>query len=280
MNIKTHKNIILFGNRNGLIVFGVLLVFLKKIYDFKLSIRPFGGGWVNYRNYNVIVIYLLRYVFKKCDFLYFQTKAESKYFKGLNSNTRHLPNGRVFTEAIINEKIKSKNLKLAYIGRITKSKGIGIIIELSKMIKKDDNIEIDVYGSIDYGSYAEEDLNGNHISYRGVLPYNEVMHTVNKYDYLLLPTLFKGEGYPGIILEALIQGVPVITSDLNEIKEIVNDGYNGFIRKPDPDEYYFCLKNHSKDKHHLMKHNAKVSSRSFDIKLIGNKFIADQNSLV
>jgi glycosyltransferase involved in cell wall biosynthesis len=41
--------------------------------------------------------------------------------------------------------------------------------------------------------------------------------------------MWKGEGFPGVILDAYIAGLPVIASDWNMNTEIVEEGINGFI---------------------------------------------------
>lgn len=55
----------------------------------------------------------------------------------------------------------------------------------------------------------------------------DVVNVLKKYDIMLLPTWFKGEGYPGIIIEALSLGMPVISTEWISIPEIIEDGFNG-----------------------------------------------------
>ncbi len=49
------------------------------------------------------------------------------------------------------------------------------------------------------------------------------MRTLSKYDEVLLPTYYPGEGYPGIIIEAYSVGIPVITTKWKSIPEIADD---------------------------------------------------------
>ena len=52
------------------------------------------------------------------------------------------------------------------------------------------------------------------------------------YDVMLFPTFWSGEGFPGIIIDAYISGLPVIASNWNLNKDIVVDGETGYIIPP------------------------------------------------
>ncbi len=57
----------------------------------------------------------------------------------------------------------------------------------------------------------------------------EVQKKLASYDFVLLPTFYSGEGYPGIIIEAFSVGLPVIATNLDGITEIVNHNKNGLL---------------------------------------------------
>ena len=52
-------------------------------------------------------------------------------------------------------------------------------------------------------------------------------------DVLILPTKWGTEGYPGVIIEAYGVGVPVISTPMGAIPEIVEDGKTGFFTPVD-----------------------------------------------
>jgi glycosyltransferase involved in cell wall biosynthesis len=65
---------------------------------------------------------------------------------------------------------------------------------------------------------------------------------------MLFPTTWKGEGFPGVIIDAFIAGLPVIASNWNMNNEIIVDGVNGFIFEPNNclalvEKMIFCLQN-------------------------------------
>lgn len=66
-------------------------------------------------------------------------------------------------------------------------------------------------------------------TYRGVLQPNEVISTLQKYDALIFPSHYDGEGCPGILVEALSASLPIIASDWKYNSEFVKNGINGFL---------------------------------------------------
>jgi glycosyltransferase involved in cell wall biosynthesis len=51
-------------------------------------------------------------------------------------------------------------------------------------------------------------------------------------DVFLMPTFYKNEGHPYVVLEAMSAGLPVVSTAAGCIPETVIDGVNGFIVKP------------------------------------------------
>ena len=66
-------------------------------------------------------------------------------------------------------------------------------------------------------------------NYKGVLQPEEVLTTLRKYDVLIFPTHYEGEGCPGILVEALSVGLPIIASNWKYNEEFVENGVNGFL---------------------------------------------------
>lgn len=66
-------------------------------------------------------------------------------------------------------------------------------------------------------------------NYMGVLNPNDVIPTLQNYDALIFPSHYDGEGCPGILVEALLAGVPIIASKWKYSGEFVCDGVNGYL---------------------------------------------------
>lgn len=127
------------------------------------------------------------------------------------------------------------HIKLVFMARIRADKGCNIIFEALDHIQEIDNISIDFYGkiNIDYESEFKSKIEMySNVRYCGIVQPSEVFDTISKYDCLLLPTFYNGEGFPGTIVEAYMAGVPVIVSNWKDLASFVDDGNNGFVIPP------------------------------------------------
>jgi glycosyltransferase involved in cell wall biosynthesis len=116
------------------------------------------------------------------------------------------------------------------VGRISKSKGIGEILEAIAFLKaKDFNFHVTFYGPVE-DIFALESSNS---SYGGILDIqansNEVYASLSTYNVMLFPTYWQGEGFPGVIIDAFIAGLPIIATDWNMNKELIKEGVNGYL---------------------------------------------------
>jgi len=60
---------------------------------------------------------------------------------------------------------------------------------------------------------------------------NEPNYIFERLDITVLPSLYK-EGLPNVLLESMAMGVPVISSNIGGVPEIVFDGETGYVVKP------------------------------------------------
>ncbi len=216
---------------------GPIVWFLCRLFGKKCIFRKFGGVFdKDYERKSGIVRWLTRKTILNMDLLLFETRALVDYFSRLTTkpvvwypNSRPLPtkeNGRVKDTAV-----SDHPPRFIFLGHVKRTKGIQEIIDAAAQI--DEPVNIDIYGPIhdpdleDIASFAD--------CYKGVIPSQQVAATLQAYDVLLLPTYHKGEGYPGVILEAYCNGLPVITTEWNAIPEIVDDCSGILIQPKDTD---------------------------------------------
>lgn len=138
---------------------------------------------------------------------------------------------------------EDNKLKLVFMARIIKMKGLDLIFDLGdKIIDKglQNQITIDFFGPQQNDDGDVEYFNTNIVKYPfmkyyGPLEPTDIYPTLEKYDAMLLPTHFFTEGLPGSILDAYISGIPVIVTKWKHATEFVDDGNTGIIIPFDDD---------------------------------------------
>jgi glycosyltransferase involved in cell wall biosynthesis len=112
------------------------------------------------------------------------------------------------------------------------TKGIAEIVEASRILLPR-RFAVDVYGAFQDG-ITQSWFADSPVKYCGPIGNEEVIKTLMRYDVLLLPTYYEGEGYPGAILEAYCAGLPVISTRWGGIPEIVSAETGILIEPRDP----------------------------------------------
>jgi glycosyltransferase involved in cell wall biosynthesis len=130
--------------------------------------------------------------------------------------------------------IKRRNprVKVLFIGRIGRRKGAYDLIEAVKKIRFL-NFSLDLVGDGEGDKIRNiagvENLTGIVKVYDWV-SHKDVGKLYDKADILVLPSY--AEGLPMSILEAIGKGLPVISTNVGGIPEMIIDGRNGFIVEP------------------------------------------------
>ena len=129
--------------------------------------------------------------------------------------------------------------KFVFLSRILPAKGCDYIIKAVRILNQHyaNLYVVDFYGPIDE-NYKEVFLSeiGDipNVTYKGFLDLrcSENYDTLSKYDVMLFPTYWEGEGFPGIVIDAYIAGLPIIATDWNLNKDIVRAGLTGLLIPP------------------------------------------------
>ena len=154
-------------------------------------------------------------------------------------NVFQLPNFKPITyypniKERINEWKKeiTRPLRFVFLSRIMKEKGCDDIIEAARRLNATgfkDKYTIDFYGKIaetyktDFFQKLEPLQN---VNYRGFLNLqNEKGYDkLSQYDLMLFPTYWKGEGFAGVFIDALISGIPMIVTDWAHNRQFMTEG--------------------------------------------------------
>ena len=118
---------------------------------------------------------------------------------------------------------RAGELRAVWLSRITAKKNLLGTLDILSGVGH--SVLLDVYGPIDDEAYWRE-CRGRiealprkiSVTYRGPLPYPEVLPTLARYDLFLFPSF--GENFGHVILEALAAGCPVLTSDETAFRDL------------------------------------------------------------
>jgi len=123
--------------------------------------------------------------------------------------------------------------KFVFFSRVHPDKGCQEIINCVKRLNDlGYKFIVDFFGALDkdYQDFPSRIADVPNISYKGFLDVkkNSGYDTLAAYDVLLFPTYWMGEGFPGVVIDAYIAGLPIISSDWNCNEEVV-DAETGII---------------------------------------------------
>ena len=149
-------------------------------------------------------------------------------------NVKVVPNFKNFPNLDIKDRFdQNEKFRFVFVGRISSAKGINEILEAVQILNSSNvEFEIDFYGPVE----ERFEFNNKNTKYCGFLDFqndSEKSYLIlTEYNCMLFPTYWMGEGFPGVIIDSLIAGLPVIASDWNMNKEIIQDEINGYLIKP------------------------------------------------
>ena len=258
-----HIIIVLFRCKN--VVLAISQQSLEKVYTFislfnfflkrRLHYIVIGGDLVELINKRTILIKKLGTINQ----IYVETETMAKGLKNLGlQNVVVLYNTKKVEP--ISEIISSsdKPYKLCTFSRVIEEKGILDAISVVGKINQeigDKYCILDIFGPI--GKEFEKVFrravyeNSEFVTYKGVVPLEECVSVLKSYYLLLFPTKFKGEGFPGMLIDSYAAGVPIISSNWKYSTDLIDIGKTGFVfESGNMDEFkkilINALRNHKK----------------------------------
>lgn len=196
---------------------------------------------------------------------------EFKYWKVLDEKIELLPYSIEDLSVKCKKKEKTSVIKFLYVGRLSKLKGVDLIIKANKIL----NVQGYDFKIIFIGKNIDDfKLNEPNLEYEGVVPSTVIFNYYCNADVLIMPSLYDGWG--AVISEATSLGLPVIGSNkAGASHHLIQNNFNGFIINPNIDELVekmrFFLDNPSIIK--LWRENSKISFNEFSVSNNVKKFI-------
>jgi glycosyltransferase involved in cell wall biosynthesis len=149
-------------------------------------------------------------------------------------NTYYVPGYR---PALPNTTFTQQNrgkFRALFLSQIFREKGPLVLLEALRILALEDgaSLECDFYGPVlneDRREFLAQLEATPGARYCGIVQVGTTSRLMAQYNVLAFPTRFIGEGHPGVIIEAMQAGIPVISTQHRSIPELITDGENGFL---------------------------------------------------
>jgi len=173
-----------------------------------------------------------KFILKNSNIILPHTEYEKKMLSkiGADMNKMNLLPNIVDISIFKPEKIKNKKRKektVLYVSHIMESKGYDKVIEFAKH-----NPEVN-FIIIGHGDPPDEKImrsavkNNKNILWKKNVPIKELVKWYNRADVFVLPSYY--EAFGRVIAEAMACELPVVSTRVGGIPEVVDEGVNGFL---------------------------------------------------
>lgn len=156
---------------------------------------------------------------------------------GINVNIRVIPDGvdlKRFSPP--DRSMVPKTIKILAVGRLIPRKGFDCLIKsipiALKLTKGDFCVEIVGDGPLwnELRQLSKQEGVDKKVIFSGSIPYEELHKKYREADVFVLTS--KAEGMPLVVLEAMACGLPIISTNVQGVDELVLPGVNGFLFQP------------------------------------------------
>jgi len=242
-DIRGCDAVMVFANELFAITFVPTLFLGARLFRKPFYLKPVGAGLDLFitRQKKLLRWYLLA-ILHSMDGILTQTRNLKDELEKMGcTNVYYLPGCRPVPQVARRESQNPNELKLIFLAHITRRKGPLVLLQALQNLAQicDKPVSCDFYGPI-HDEIREEFLEQLRLTpnarYCGLAEIGTGTKLIANYDALVLPTYFDTEGHPGVLIEAMHAGVPVITTQIRTISDLVTDGENGLL-VPTQDSY-------------------------------------------
>ncbi|WEK52485.1 MAG: glycosyltransferase [Candidatus Kaistia colombiensis] len=130
------------------------------------------------------------------------------------------------------ERTASDRLRLLYVGRLHRSKGVGVLLDAAAALAATHRFSLAVAGDGPEGGQLRRRYpDAEWLRFHGYVPEAEVGELMGDADLLCVPSLWQ-ENWPGVAVRALEMGLPVLGSRIGGLPELVEPGVTGDLVLP------------------------------------------------
>jgi glycosyltransferase involved in cell wall biosynthesis len=181
----------------------------------------------------------LLHVFRRFQMIHVETQGMCTDLRLLGlDNVVHFPNLRPARQRTTN--IPRDNpagfLRTVFLSRVVETKGIDVAVEAvcrANELLGETRVTLDIYGNADTerAAWLTNLVAGRPgITVHGPLTdQGQIPSVLARYHYMLFPSRYPGEVFPGVVLDSMAAGTPVLVSDWHYNGEVVQDGVSGYV---------------------------------------------------
>ena len=165
-----------------------------------------------------------------------RAKHEQQGARVIETKTTTLSQADIGTRTDV---LSPAKLRALTVSRIDPRKGLRVLpAAIAQLVASGIDITIDIVGPT-IGLIGDDERDAireaattagvaDRVRLLGPVPLDRLMSTYRDYDVFILPTQ-PGEGIPRVLLEAMANGLPVITTGVSGISSLITDGSNGLV---------------------------------------------------
>ncbi|MHA1263845.1 MAG: glycosyltransferase family 4 protein [Candidatus Helarchaeota archaeon] len=214
---------------------GLITVFAGKILRRKTIVYARGGEV--YNSSILMKKVLLGLVIKNASCILTVSRAMTRWMKKFwpNAPISTLHNG-IELENYYHESKQSVSIDLIYIGRLIRSKNVTDAIRVISYFQDNEPpVTLTIVGTGPLEKELKQVANklgvSDRVRFIGKVPHNIIPRFLAKADLFIFPST--KEGFPNAILEAMGASLPILASNISGVRELVQNGVNGYLHTPE-----------------------------------------------
>jgi glycosyltransferase involved in cell wall biosynthesis len=242
---------------------------------------------IDFNKYPKIIKWIAKHVFPLSNKILVFSKNDMKNIEMLapKEKIEILPNAIKVDDFASKDKSFKKDLSIPehgevilFLSRLIKEKGVYDLIEsITTVVKEYKNVYFLIAGEGPERNRMEmickEKGIEKDVRFTGHIYNKNLLKAFSCADIFVLPTY--SEAMPMVILEALAAGLPIISTPIGAIPDIIKDGINGFLIEPNSPkqlaEKILLLLHNEEIKKRIGKANSQLAKEEYDVKVILNK---------
>lgn len=167
------------------------------------------------------------------------------------------------------------NFRIIHISTLTYQKNPeGLFRVFGQLLASIPDLEIEIVGpdTALLRQWLHTSIHKDRILFSGLIPYEKVAQRLQQADLLVLFSRY--ENLPCVILEALCCGVPIVSTDVGGIAEVISDANGQLVKSEDEVGLYNAILEMKKKDNSIDKESiAEIARAKFNFETIGRQFL-------